>query len=310
MFRRLSKAFKTVQVQTIMAAIKSDSSQAKASVAKHQQLPFAGAADRNKEPISKVLFKEFQIPKDRNSINILEIGSGTGQHIEYFAELNNKITWHPSDYENNTFWAIKQRTKQFSNVEKPKIVDLLNQSWCDQAQAILDTSIALQSNTTDDSNANNMNSGGINSNSDSKEKENDKAKAKEKGKDKDKDKDKEDEANANERKINFDGIYICNVLHISAWDTTVSLLGNAYKLLNNCDGLVGKLIIYGPFLRGKDSTKGNINFSKHLQMRNSKWGVREMDDVIKCAKNLKLKQIVNMPSNNFCLVFEYHNQQK
>lgn len=58
-------------------------------------IPFSAAADRNKEPILKVL-KELIESDDRA---LLEIGSGTGQHGIYFSRHFPELNWTLSDVE-------------------------------------------------------------------------------------------------------------------------------------------------------------------------------------------------------------------
>ncbi|MSQ99562.1 MAG: DUF938 domain-containing protein [Xanthomonadales bacterium] len=55
-------------------------------------LPFAAACERNKVPICAVL-KEVLPEKG----TVLEIGSGTGQHIVFFAAQQPRLHWQPSD---------------------------------------------------------------------------------------------------------------------------------------------------------------------------------------------------------------------
>ena len=54
--------------------------------------PYAGSCDQNKDPILAVL-KEILVDKHE----VLEIGTGTGQHAIYFAEKIPHITWQCSD---------------------------------------------------------------------------------------------------------------------------------------------------------------------------------------------------------------------
>ena len=58
--------------------------------------PDAPATDRNREAILEVLVDEFS---DRNEV--LEIGSGTGQHAVYFANAMSHLTWQTSDVSKN-----------------------------------------------------------------------------------------------------------------------------------------------------------------------------------------------------------------
>ena len=56
------------------------------------QLPFSEACERNKAPILEVLLEELP-GKGR----LLEIGSGTGQHLVHFAPHFPGLMWQPSD---------------------------------------------------------------------------------------------------------------------------------------------------------------------------------------------------------------------
>lgn len=59
-------------------------------------LPYSQACENNKHPILSVLQKEL-----KDSLNVLEIGSGTGQHSVYFAPRLAHLTWQTSDVVNN-----------------------------------------------------------------------------------------------------------------------------------------------------------------------------------------------------------------
>ena len=58
--------------------------------------PFSVAAKQNREAILPVLQQEFKTAK-----NILEIGSGTGQHAVYFGQQLTWLNWQPSDTREN-----------------------------------------------------------------------------------------------------------------------------------------------------------------------------------------------------------------
>ena len=58
--------------------------------------PFSQAAENNKRPIEAVLKQYLQ-----NIRLVLEIGSGTGQHICHFAEKFPEVHWQPSDVKEN-----------------------------------------------------------------------------------------------------------------------------------------------------------------------------------------------------------------
>lgn len=56
------------------------------------QRPFSQACENNKQPILAQLSAWLR-PGDR----VLEVGSGTGQHLRFFAEQLPQISWQPSD---------------------------------------------------------------------------------------------------------------------------------------------------------------------------------------------------------------------
>ena len=58
--------------------------------------PFAPACERNREPILAVLRTHFA-----NRREVLEIGSGTGQHAVHFAAAMPWLTWHCADVAGN-----------------------------------------------------------------------------------------------------------------------------------------------------------------------------------------------------------------
>jgi cyclopropane fatty-acyl-phospholipid synthase-like methyltransferase len=55
-------------------------------------LPFSEACERNKAPILDVLRSAFAA-----RMQVLEIGSGTGQHAVHFAAHLTHLTWHPTE---------------------------------------------------------------------------------------------------------------------------------------------------------------------------------------------------------------------
>lgn len=55
-------------------------------------LPFAEACERNKGPILHALVK--RLPRRGH---VLEIGSGSGQHVVHFAPHLERLTWQPSE---------------------------------------------------------------------------------------------------------------------------------------------------------------------------------------------------------------------
>jgi Protein of unknown function (DUF938) len=57
-----------------------------------QELPYSESCERNKRPILKVLQREFS-----DVGHVLEIGSGTGQHAEFFASDLAHLEWQPTE---------------------------------------------------------------------------------------------------------------------------------------------------------------------------------------------------------------------
>lgn len=87
--------------------------------------PYSSACDENKEPILDII-KEIFI----NSDNILEIGSGTGQHAVYFGHHLPELNWHTSDLpENHKGILAWLKDTNLPNVESPLELDVSNTDW-------------------------------------------------------------------------------------------------------------------------------------------------------------------------------------
>lgn len=87
---------------------------------------FSPAADRNKEAI--LLELQRLLPAYGVA---LEIASGTGQHIAWFAKALPGWLWTPSDMHAHEFAAIVANTKAagLCNVQVPRVLDVLSPSW-------------------------------------------------------------------------------------------------------------------------------------------------------------------------------------
>ncbi|XP_055875164.1 methyltransferase-like 26 isoform X3 [Biomphalaria glabrata] len=83
----------------------------------------ADAAERNKQPILDVL--KSYLPA-ATSTKVLEIASGTGQHVSHFAEHLPDITWQPSDITHAYLQSISAHIqhKKLTNVLPPIKVDI------------------------------------------------------------------------------------------------------------------------------------------------------------------------------------------
>ena len=84
------------------------------------------AAERNKQPILDVLQR--QLPKTGT---VLEIASGTGQHVVHFAAGLPNLTFQPSDPDPAAVAAISFLRHQsgLSNIRAPLLLDVCAQPW-------------------------------------------------------------------------------------------------------------------------------------------------------------------------------------
>lgn len=86
----------------------------------NDKLRFSDACERNKEPILEVL--ENYLP---NRGFVLEIGSGTGQHIVFFAEKLKALKWQPSDLaENLPGLTARIEAEGGENIKPPMELDV------------------------------------------------------------------------------------------------------------------------------------------------------------------------------------------
>jgi SAM-dependent methyltransferase len=87
---------------------------------------YSPAADRNKQPILEVL--QQVLPATGN---VLEIASGTGQHVAWFAQHLPQWTWQPTDADAPALNSIDARIAQgqLTNVRAPLLLDVLSPVW-------------------------------------------------------------------------------------------------------------------------------------------------------------------------------------
>lgn len=95
-------------------------------------LPFSPAADRNKQPILDVLSR---VLGERGSA--LEIASGTGQHVAWFAAAMRQWIWQPTDADARMLPAIASRVAQagLPNLQPPLLLDVMAPAWPSQGGA-------------------------------------------------------------------------------------------------------------------------------------------------------------------------------
>ena len=89
-------------------------------------IPSSAAAERNKAPILAVLGDVLPARGE-----VLEIASGTGQHIVHFAAALPELRWQPSDPDPARRAAITARlgAAALVNVAAPQDVDVLQRPW-------------------------------------------------------------------------------------------------------------------------------------------------------------------------------------
>jgi SAM-dependent methyltransferase len=194
---------------------------------------FSASAARNCGPIRDVLTR---VLPGRG--NVLEIGSGTGEHVICFAKALPKLVWLPSDPDASSRASIEAwiASEQLANVCAPVAIDVRRAVWGVEDDAPFGSMISL------------------------------------------------------------------NMVHIAPWEAALGLLAGAARLLRP----EGVLFLYGPFMLGRTHTAAsNAAFDADLRRRDSRWGLRDVDDLVAEAEphGLELREVVAMPANNLSLVF-------
>jgi len=189
------------------------------------------AAERNKGPILDAI--RSRLP---DSGVVLEIASGTGQHIVHFARAVPTLTWQPTDADDDLRAAATERIRAagLSNVRTPLRLDVLAADW---------------------------------------------------------------------PPTDADAIVCINMIHIAPWSATKGLMEGASRLLQPGS----PLFLYGPYKRGgRHTAPSNEAFDESLRARNPDWGVRDLADVERCAKQhgFALVDVVAMPANNLTVTLE------
>ena len=90
-----------------------------------QDLPYSLACERNQKFILPVLKETF-----KQVTNVLEIGSGTGQHAVYMSKYLAHLSWFPTDLQEN-IETIQSRVIgcKHKNLKKPIHLDVNKQPW-------------------------------------------------------------------------------------------------------------------------------------------------------------------------------------
>ena len=166
---------------------------------------------------------------------VLEVASGTGEHVVYFAPELPALTWQPSDpspaaRESINAWVVAERR---SNIREAMDLDAAQSPWpVEQVAAV-----------------------------------------------------------------------ICiNMVHISPWEATIGLMRGAGQALVSG----GVLYLYGPYRRpDRPLEPSNLAFDEDLRARDARWGLRDLDAVIRCAADhgLHFERTIDMPANNLSVIF-------
>lgn len=92
----------------------------------------AAAFHRNHEAIWRILATFLQ----QACGDVVEVGSGTGQHVIHFAGQTPDITWWPSDLNDAHLKSIAawRAHAQLTNVGPPLRIDLLDPAWCPEME--------------------------------------------------------------------------------------------------------------------------------------------------------------------------------
>jgi hypothetical protein len=192
--------------------------------------PVSPSAERNKGPIADVLKRVLP-----GHGTVLEISSGTGQHVVHFARKMPHLTWQPSERDELSLRWIKQwmAAEALENILFPLRLDVTELPW----------------------------------------------------------------------QVGPAAAAVClNMIHIAPWSATEGLICGAETVL----GQDGILFLYGPYLRnGVETSPSNVAFDSDLRSRNPEWGLRNLDDVIRCAvlHGFGQPEIHKMPANNLSVIF-------
>ncbi|MGR9072303.1 MAG: DUF938 domain-containing protein [Gammaproteobacteria bacterium] len=105
------------------------------------------------------------------------------------------------------------------------------------------------------------------------------------------------------KKNSFSSIYCINIFQVAPISIADGMMECASYLLKE-DGF---LLIYGPFqVEGRFTTDSNQEFHETLSSYGvSEWGLKDVADLKKAAAKygLELKKQIDMPANNFSLIF-------
>ncbi len=87
--------------------------------------PFCTACEKNKQPILSVIKPLF-----KNCKTVLELGSGTGQHVAFFAKNLSHLVWYTSDQkENHADIQLWLDDAKLTNSRSPRELNVTQAEW-------------------------------------------------------------------------------------------------------------------------------------------------------------------------------------
>ena len=97
----------------------------KLATATNMTKPFSQACENNKHPILARLHNVFAAGE-----TVLEIGSRTAQHVEFFAEMMPNVRWQPSDIAENMPILVEALAEcRLGNIAPPVMLDVTMNPW-------------------------------------------------------------------------------------------------------------------------------------------------------------------------------------
>jgi hypothetical protein len=99
-----------------------------------------------------------------------------------------------------------------------------------------------------------------------------------------------------------DAVVSINMIHIAPWEACLGLFAGSARILS----AGAPVVLYGPFvIDGDYVAESNVAFDRRLRAENPSWGVRELRDVERAAKErgFELSRVVARPANNQVVVF-------
>lgn len=97
------------------------------------QPDFSPSAERNKQPILEVLQR--LLPAQGRA---LEIASGTGQHVAWFAQHLPQWTWQPTDVQRGALYNIEAyaNAADLANVQAALRLDVMQPQWLAEGETV------------------------------------------------------------------------------------------------------------------------------------------------------------------------------